>query len=60
MPTRTCTECLKEFSDTREIPTSPFEELGDIFVEKSSRGQMDLCPDCREKYGMMFLMGVDQ
>ncbi|MEI8226287.1 MAG: hypothetical protein WCG82_10205 [Bacteroidota bacterium] len=53
-----CKRCFKEFDDNEILDYDPAREFGDIFI--SDTGDMDpedICPDCREEFGVMNLMG---
>ncbi|MGO9137992.1 MAG: hypothetical protein ACLQBC_10050 [Syntrophales bacterium] len=53
-----CKRCFKEFDDAEEIEYSPTRELGDIFVSSVSKEDIqELCPECREEFGVMNIMG---
>ena len=53
-----CKKCFKEFENNYTIEDSSARELGDIFI--SDIGDVDIediCPECREEFGIMNLMG---
>ena len=53
-----CRDCLLQFDDDQEQDYDPARELGDIFLKSAGSASFkDLCPECREKLGMMNLLG---
>ncbi len=62
---RVCKKCHQKFEDmpVPEAESTPAEVLGDIFLdavdgEKSGdRDTNDLCPACREKLGILNILG---
>jgi len=60
-----CPKCLQEFEEEPGHDANPAEVLGDIFLdavdgEKSGAGDThDLCPACREKLGIINILGFD-
>lgn len=54
-----CKKCGKEY-DEEEGATSPFESLGELFLESADDSPQDLCPACREEIGVRALLGFDE
>lgn len=60
---RICENCFQEFDDAPEPEATPAEVLGEIFLEAvrgDDPGAPDtrcLCPACREKLGIVNLLG---
>jgi len=52
-----CRDCLRPFDDNQEQDYDPARELGDIFLKSAGAASDDLCPECREKMGLMNLLG---
>jgi len=61
-----CQNCFQEFEDMTEAATIPAEVLGEIFLEAvgcdnpEAIGVQDarrFCPSCREKLGIVNLLG---
>ena len=53
-----CKKCFREFDENDNMEENPARELGDIFI--SDIGKVDIeeiCPECREKLGIINLMG---
>ena len=51
-----CRRCMRD-DDEPEVPATPAEELGRIFLEDiSGYYTTQLCPDCREQLGMFTLL----
>ncbi len=54
-----CRECLRPFDDHQEQDYDPARQLGDIFLNSTGIANNDeLCPECREKLGMINLLGL--
>jgi hypothetical protein len=53
-----CSKCFSEFNEREGADYNLALELGDIFMEHTieSNGS-DLCPECREEFGMLNLIG---
>ena len=55
-----CDQCCREYYD-EDDPLSPADELGRIFLETmQERDTVSLCPECREKLGIVFLLGFGE
>ena len=62
---KTCQNCFQEFEDApdSEVASTPAEVLGEIFLEAvggDEPGVQDarqLCPTCKEKLGIVNLLG---
>lgn len=55
---RICRDCLRPFEEYQNQDYDPARELGDIFLKSTGiAGNDDLCPECRDKLGMLNLMG---
>ena len=60
---KVCQNCFQEFEDEAVTTTSPVEVLGEIFLDAVGRVKPDvqdarqLCPACREKLGIVNLLG---
>ena len=54
-----CKKCFREFDEDESIDSSPARELGDIFILKIGNDDLEkeLCPECREEFGVMNLIG---
>lgn len=58
-----CQNCFREFEDEANATVSSVGVLGDIFIETVSDNYPDtqdnhnLCPICREKLGIVNLLG---
>jgi len=58
-----CQNCFQKFEDAPEPKATPVEVLGEIFLEAvggDNPGARDagcLCPPCREKLGIVNLLG---
>ena len=54
---KTCKRCFREFEE-EDQHTSPAEELGDIFLQDIGTEDInDLCPQCREEFGVVNMLG---
>jgi hypothetical protein len=57
---KVCSGCLKPFDEWQDKDCDPARELEDIFLKSiDSVNDDDLCPECREKMGMLNLMGLE-
>ena len=57
---KTCKRCFQEFeeSEVDVVDVSPATELADIFFRDIGVEDVnDLCPKCREEFGVMDLLG---
>jgi hypothetical protein len=53
-----CKRCFKEFDEDESVDYSPARKLGDIFISNVGNVEVeDLCPECREGFGLMNLLG---
>jgi len=53
-----CKRCFREFDENEIAEYSPARELGDIFISAVGDEDIeDLCPECRERLGIMNIMG---
>ena len=53
-----CPECLRPFEEWQDLEYNPLCKLGEIFLRSTGRtNDVDLCPECRQKMGMLNLMG---
>lgn len=58
---KTCKKCFREFEEEDSLDVSPATELADIFLQDIGIEDInDLCPDCREEFGVMNLLGFGQ
>jgi len=58
---RQCRRCMKLFEEFGRSIKSPLEEFSEIFRSVTEMdSEEDLCPACREKLGMMTLLGSDE
>lgn len=63
MPLKICQKCFQEFEDEAVTTVSPVEVLGEIFLEavggnnSATQDDRNLCPVCREKLGIVNLLG---
>ena len=58
-----CKRCFREFdeSEVDALDVSPAMELADIFLLDIGVDDInDLCPQCREEFGVMNLLGFGQ
>ena len=56
-----CKRCFQEFYEDEDLSNSPAAELADIFLESTGAVSVyDLCPRCREEFGMSNVMGFGQ
>lgn len=56
---KVCKLCHREFEDDLPPETNPAEELGHLFLERGDENNTeDICPDCREKEGILVLIGL--
>ena len=57
---KTCKRCFREFEESEAdvLGVSPATELADIFSQDTGVEDInDLCPQCRDEFGMMDLLG---
>jgi len=55
-----CKRCFREF-EVDVVDVNPATELADIFLRDIGVEDInDLCPQCREKLGVMDLLGFGQ
>jgi hypothetical protein len=54
-----CRKCGEKY-DEDEGATSPFEALGDLFLESVGETPLNLCPRCREEMGVLGLLAFDE
>jgi len=54
-----CRKCGEKY-DEDEGATSPFEALGDLFLESAGETPLNLCPRCREEMGVLGLLAFDE
>jgi hypothetical protein len=53
-----CKKCFREFDDTDSLDYTPARDLGDIFISHIGDVDVrDICPECREKLGVINLLG---
>jgi len=55
-----CKYCGLPFDDDKIQETNPVQKIGELFY--SSRNQMDgeeICPQCKEKLGILNILGFD-
>jgi hypothetical protein len=53
-----CKQCHRDFDNNKTLEYSPARGLGNIFI--SDIGDVDvedLCPHCREEFGVINLLG---
>ena len=58
-----CKRCFREFdeSEVDVLDVSPAMELADIMLQDVGVKDInDLCPECREEFGVMNLLGFGQ
>ena len=54
---KTCKQCFREFEE-EDIDISPAEGLADIFLQDFGVEDInDLCPQCREEFGVVNILG---
>lgn len=56
-----CDQCLREYFEDDDA-ISPADELGRIFLKRieDTRSTKNICPECREKLGILFLLGFGE
>ena len=59
---KTCKRCFREFKESEVevdvVDVSPAKELADIFSQNIGVEDInDLCPQCRDEFGVMDLLG---
>jgi len=57
---KTCKRCFREFEESEAdvLGVSPATELADIFSQDIGVEDInDLCPQCRDEFGVMDLLG---
>jgi hypothetical protein len=60
---RICQNCFQEFEDEAGATASPAEALGEIFMasvggdDSGTQDTQDFCPACREKLGIVNILG---
>ncbi|MDO9528355.1 MAG: hypothetical protein Q7J27_04255 [Syntrophales bacterium] len=58
---KTCKRCFREFDEEDVLDVSPATELADIFLQDIGIEDInDLCPECREEFGVTNLLGFGQ
>ena len=56
-----CKRCFQEFDENENLRDCPAKELTDIFLESvGAENGRDLCPSCREDWGISNLMGFGE
>ena len=53
-----CRTCGEKYGED-EGAASPFETLGDLFLESAGEKPDRRCPACREEFGIWCLLGFD-
>ena len=53
-----CRKCGEKYDEV-EGASSPFETLGELFLESAGKSPQDLCPKCREEFGIFGLLGFE-
>jgi hypothetical protein len=55
-----CKYCFKEYDD-EDDPATPLEELGRIASDAlEDQDAAKICPDCKEKLGILFFLGFGE
>lgn len=54
-----CRKCGGKYGED-EGAASPFETLGELFLESAGEEPDNLCPRCREELGVLGLLGFDE
>ena len=60
---KTCKRCFREFeeSEVDVVDVSPATELADIMLQDIGVEDINvLCPECREEFGVMNLLGFGE
>ena len=58
---KTCKLCFREFDEEEGLDISPAMELADIMLRDIGIEDINvLCPECREEFGVMNLLGFGQ
>jgi hypothetical protein len=56
-----CRICGHPLGENNDIPQSPVEILGDLFLKSfSSVDDSDMCPSCKKEHGLLSLMGLEK
>lgn len=56
-----CGICGHPLVEDNDIPQSPVEILGDLFLKSfSSVDDSDLCPACKKEHGLRSMMGFEK
>jgi len=56
-----CKKCFRLFDEDIQENYSPAGDLGDIFLKEAGTAiDEDICPDCREEFGILNLLGFRQ
>jgi len=55
---KVCNKCFREFDEDEKLDYSPARDLEDIFISEISDDDVEfICPECREEFGVINLMG---
>lgn len=58
---KTCKKCFRDFDEEDVLDVSPATELADIMLQDIGVEDInDLCPECREEFGVMDLLGFGE
>ena len=55
---KTCKRCFREFDENDDTDDNPAIDLSDIFIYRIGNDK-DLCPECREDFGLFSLLGLN-
>lgn len=56
---KVCKLCHREYEDDLLPEIKPAEKLGDIFLDRGDENNTEyICPDCKEKTGILMLLGL--
>jgi hypothetical protein len=56
-----CKKCFREFHENEILDYSPARDLGEIFMSAVCDVDVeDLCPECREEFGVKSLIGFNR
>jgi hypothetical protein len=53
-----CTYCGLPFEDTEIQETNPFQKMGELFYSSNNQSDSEeICPPCKEKLGILNILG---
>lgn len=55
-----CTYCGLPFDDTEIQETNPVQKIGELFYDSINQiNSEEICPQCKEKLGILNVLGFD-